>query len=311
MQQLRNAKTLRFCLKEYSLSNRVQTAVISYSPANVVHFSMYTTSTQGFVLNLSYSIRDLPSFALFGLTQTIDLQRSNIFVRITQELAESALLCFSCAMSSNSSEFSFVSFGVNVSGIVFSPKTFKMNQSMIQFRLNGVNVGGLIMLAGNINIQMVECKISGHADQQNISGSIVAFIFEQVALIVDNVKICVNVQNFGQGTLSQSGEISVSCNICMEGIYTYGLCQSSLEFGTVENSKQICSQSFVFDGEKCTCSWRSSKSNHLCQFSIISQLAILIIVINKQLIKFLIQITEQKYQQVLQKILKQFRAYQT
>ncbi|CAL6114211.1 Conserved_hypothetical protein [Hexamita inflata] len=251
---LRNSQDINYCIKEYSLSSRVQTASITQSPASAVHLSLYTTATQNLILNLTYSMQNLPSFSLFGFTNAILLQNSVVSVNIPQDLSQVSLLCFACDVTANASDFSFVASGQNVSGAVLTPLTaFQLNQSLVQFRLNGVNVGGLVLNASKIVITISICNISGHVGQPSVSGSIVYFVFEQVTLGVDDVRICANVQNIGQGSLSQTGTVVVTCIVCREGSPAYGLCQKSLEFGKVEGDKFVCQIPFVFDGEECSC----------------------------------------------------------
>ncbi|CAL6094825.1 Conserved_hypothetical protein [Hexamita inflata] len=251
---LRNSQDINYCIKELSLSSRVQSASITQSPASAVHLSLYTTATQNLILNLTYSMQNLPSFSLFGLTNAISLQSSIISVNIPQDLSQGALLCFACDVTANASDFTFVASGQNVSGAVLTPlTTFQLNQSLVQFRLNGVNVGGLVFNASKIAVTISICNISGHVGNQSVSGSIVCFVFEQVSLGVDNVRVCTNVQNIGQGSLSQTGTVTVTCVVCREGSPAYGLCQKSLEFGKVEDDKFVCPLPFVFDGEGCSC----------------------------------------------------------
>ncbi|CAL6055995.1 Hypothetical_protein [Hexamita inflata] len=250
----RNAQDINYCVKEYSLSSRIQTTSITQSPASSVHLSLYTSTTQNLILNLTYSMQNLPSFSLFGLTNSIQLSDSEISVIVPQALSKGSLLCFACDVTANATDFTFVASGQNVSGAVLSPLIiFQLNQSLIQFRLNGVNVGGLIMNASKTVITINICNISGYVGQQSVSGSIVCFVFEQVSLKVTNVRICANVQNIGSGSLSQTGVVAVTCLVCRDGTPAYGLCQKSLEFGKVEGDKFVCPNPFVFDGEKCQC----------------------------------------------------------
>ncbi|CAL5998593.1 Hypothetical_protein [Hexamita inflata] len=253
-QILRSGQLYQYCQKEYSLSTRIQTASITQSPASTVHLSLYTTTTQNLILNLTYSMQNLPSFSLFGLTNGISLQNSNISVNIPQDLSQGSLLCFACDVTANTSDFTFVASGQNVSGAVLTPLTiFKLNQSLIQFKLNGVNVGGLIYNASKIAVSISICNISGYVSQQSVSGSIFCFVFEQVSLGVDNVRVCANIQNFGQGSLSQTGAITITCIVCRGETPAYGLCQKSLELGTVEDDKFLCLSPFVFNGKECLC----------------------------------------------------------
>ncbi|CAL5985059.1 Growth_factor receptor cysteine-rich domain superfamily [Hexamita inflata] len=250
----KNTQEINYCIKEYSLSSRVQTTTIIQSPAKTGHLSLYTTITQNLVLNLTYSMQNLHSFALFGLTQCIQLQNSNISVKVPQILSQSSLLCFTCDVNANTSDFTFIASGQNISCVVLSPLTIvKLNHSQVQFRLNGVHVGGLILNASQIAVSISQCNISGYVGQQMISGSIICFVLEQVSLEVDSVRTCANVKNLGHGTLTQTGTITVTCVVCRDGTPAYGLCQKSLEFGIVEDGKFVCPSPFVFDGEGCSC----------------------------------------------------------
>ncbi|CAL6081134.1 Hypothetical_protein [Hexamita inflata] len=253
-QLLRNGQSFQYCLKEYSLSSRVQTSSVNFSPLNAVHYALYTTATQNFELDLTYSMQNLPSFALFGLTSVISIQNSNISVKIPQQLSYGSLLCLSCDVSAKVSDFSFIASGQIVSGAVFSPKNiFELNQSLIQFRLGAENLGGLILNASNITVSLSACNISGFASQLTVSGSVICFTFE-MELRVDNVRVCSNIQyNIGQGVHFQTGDFVDSCIICRLGRYTYGLCYQSLEFGQIENEKFVCQDTFIYDGERCLC----------------------------------------------------------
>ncbi|CAL6096922.1 Hypothetical_protein [Hexamita inflata] len=197
---------------------------------------------------------NLPLFSLFGLTNSIQLQNANLSVNIPQQLSQGSLICFTCDLNAKSSEFTFIASAQNVSGVVLYPLTLqKLNQSLVQFRLNGVNVGGLILNASKIAVSMSQCNISGYVGLQSVSGSIICYILNQVSLEVDIVRICANVQNFGQGILTYTGTISATCFVCGEKIPTYGLCQKSLKFGKLEDDKIICPSPFIFDGEECSC----------------------------------------------------------
>ncbi|CAL5985422.1 Hypothetical_protein [Hexamita inflata] len=253
-QLMRNGQSFQYCLKEYSLSSRVHTSSINFSPSTAVHYTLYTTATQNFELDLTYSMQNLPSFALFGLTSVISIQNSNISVKIPQQLSYGSLLCLSCDVNANASDFSFIASGQNISGAVFSPKNiFELNQSLIQFRLGAENLGGLILNASNVTVSLSECNISGFASQLTVSGSVICYTYE-MELVVDNVRVCSNIQyNIAQGIHYQTGDFVDSCMICRQGRYTYGFCQQSLEFGQIENEKFVCQNTFIFDGERCSC----------------------------------------------------------
>ncbi|CAL6110750.1 Hypothetical_protein [Hexamita inflata] len=200
---------------------------------------------------------NIPNFALFGLTDRISVLNTNISVKVPQQLSQGSLLCLICDVTANASDFTFVASGQNISGAIQSPLTaLKLNQSLVQFRLNGVNVGGLLLNTSKSVITVSQCNISGYVGQQSVSGYIVCFVIEHVSLAVDNVRICSNIQkigSFGLGSLTQTGTFIVTCVVCREGIPAYGLCQNSLEFSEVENDKFVCPNPFIFDGDGCSC----------------------------------------------------------
>ncbi|CAL5985089.1 Hypothetical_protein [Hexamita inflata] len=253
-QKLQSKQQINYCNKAISLVSTTHQSQVISSQEQYVYHNLYTQRAQDLKINYLYQIMNLTNFYLFGLTNGIQLQNSNISVNIPQQLSSGALICFVCDVTINASDFTFVASGQNVSGVTSSPLTVvKMNQSLVQFRLNGVNVGGLILNASKIAVQISQCNISGYVGEQMISGSIICFVLEQVSLEVDSVRTCANVKNLGQGTLTQTGSITVTCIVCREGTPAYGLCQKSLEFGIVEDDKFVCPSPFVFDGEGCSC----------------------------------------------------------
>ncbi|CAL6000819.1 Hypothetical_protein [Hexamita inflata] len=242
-----------FCTKESTLSSQVQTASIISSPSQLVHHTIYTERVQDLQLNLNYQMQNLPSFALFGLTQYIQLLDSSISVKVPTQLAKSCLICFACDLNASSSDFVFISSGQNISGLVFTPiSRIIVNQSLLQFRLNGVNVGGLIFNASDVTVTLTDCNISEYI-VGDIKGSIICYILDSAVINADNVKICSNAANQGQGTITLNGVITETCVLCRDATYSYGLCLKTLEFGAVLNDKLECTNPFLFDEERCSC----------------------------------------------------------
>ncbi|CAL6005132.1 Hypothetical_protein [Hexamita inflata] len=247
-------QNIGFCVKESAISSRVQTATITHSPMNNIFHSLYTTRTQDLQLNLTYQMLDLPSFALFGLTSTIQLVNSNIIVFVPQDLAQGSLVCFTCDVNATSTDFSFIGSAKNISGIVLEPLTVvQLEQSLIQLRIQGMNVGGLILNASKITVTLAECNVSCYVAQAVVSGTISTYNFETVSLGVTNVKICSNVHNQGQGAVTQTGTFTITCTLCRDNTYTYGICLQSLEFGEIVDDKLVCKNIFEFTGEWCAC----------------------------------------------------------
>ncbi|CAL6065490.1 Conserved_hypothetical protein [Hexamita inflata] len=209
-------------------------------------------------------MRDLPSFALFGLSSTVQLVKSNIAVSVLQDLAQCSLVCFTCDVNATLTDFSFVGSAQNISGLVLTPKTaIQLQQSLVQVRLYGVNVGGLVLNASQMAVTLAECNVSCYS-QGSVNGTIIAYIFDGVILEVDNFKICSNVQNFGQGVAAQTGQITAACDICRNATYAYGLCLEILQYGETVDNKIQCKISFVFDGKQCSCPNGYAVNESLC-----------------------------------------------
>ncbi|CAL6099555.1 Conserved_hypothetical protein [Hexamita inflata] len=245
-------KSIGYCLKESYLSSRVQSGSVTHSPGNQVHYTLYATKAQDFQMHVTYQMADLPSFALFGLTQSLQLQNSNFSVYVPQQLAQGALVCFQCDVNASTTDFLFSASGQNISGLVMTPfKILVLDNSFAQFRLNGVNVGGVLLNGSGIDLSLVECNISGHITSQNVSGSIAAFV-GIITVHASNVKVCANVGRFGQGSVNAVG-ITDICNLCKDSIYAYGLCVKAFNNSYYNNQQLVCLDSFYFDGEECSC----------------------------------------------------------
>ncbi|CAL5984747.1 Hypothetical_protein [Hexamita inflata] len=243
-----------FCSKESSLSSKVQSASVTYSPAQVVNLALYTERVQDYELNLNYSVQNLPSFALFGLTNNILVESSSVSVKVPQQLAQGSLVCLVCDLNVASSDFAFVASGQNVSGLVLAPASrLDINKSLVQLRLGGQNVGGLVLNGSKTSVSLADCNISCYVGLgSSVSGSVAAFV-SQMSLAVNSVRICSNTLKFGQGVVSQTGEIAETCDLCRDATYSYGLCLKELEFGVLKNNQYECDLPFLFDGEGCAC----------------------------------------------------------
>ncbi|CAL6081335.1 Conserved_hypothetical protein [Hexamita inflata] len=249
----RNLK-LGYCIKQISLSSRVQISNIVYSPELSVFYSLYTTNANDIKLNFTYSVKNVPSFALFGLTPNILIQNSIICVHVPEQLVNSALVCLVCDLGALSVDFIFQALGQNVSGLILSPLTnLNINQSHIQNRMYGHNIG-LVQIFHNITVTLDQCNISVFIAPNSIYSSLFVQILDNVVLLVNYVKLCSNVPIFGQGTVTnQIGDFEKTCILCRDQIYAYGLCQSNLQFADLINDTLICKNPFEFDGIRCLC----------------------------------------------------------
>ncbi|CAL6037080.1 Hypothetical_protein [Hexamita inflata] len=209
-------------------------------------------------------MKNLPSFALFGLTKIIAIVDSNFQVKVPQPQLKSALICFQCDINSSTSEFAFVAQAQMISGLVYCPYTIMvLNSSLIQFRLTGLNVGGLIFNASNIQVQISFCNISGYVSNGSFSGVLIATATNSSTIEIQDVIICVQFNDIidnnqigsGADSVQISGNFIQSCDLCGSyyQYFTYGLCLEYLNFGEVVNNIIICLHSFVFNGEVCSC----------------------------------------------------------
>ncbi|CAL6083070.1 Hypothetical_protein [Hexamita inflata] len=260
--KLVDKQTILYCLKAVSLSSLTQSSQVVSSPAQEVFHSLYTEKTQDFKIDLIYSMKNLPSFALFGLTKSIEIFDSNVSVKVPQPQSKSALVCFQCDVHSQASEFAFVAQAQMISGLVYCPYTIMvLNSSLIQFRLTGLHVGGLIFQTSNIQVQISLCNISGYVSNGSFSGVFIATATNSSTIEVQDVIICVQFNDIigdnqigtGAEGVQISGNLIQSCDLCGSYYFTYGLCLDYLNFGEVVNTIIICLRSFVFDGEGCSC----------------------------------------------------------
>ncbi|CAL5971236.1 Hypothetical_protein [Hexamita inflata] len=245
-----------YCTKEQSLSNKNQKGNIIYSPSVITFHSLYTKKIQDLHIDFIYSIKKLPSFALFGLTSDIEVSQSNLSVKIPSQLAQGALLCFLCNVTAQSTDFAFIASAQNTSGLVLTSNAIYIENALIQFRLNAFNSGGLILNTMQTVMILKNCNISGFAINSSVSGSIIAFVRDPVTIQAQNVKNCANADFYGQNNFNQiilNGQIQINCVLCRENVPVYGICSNELEFGEQKDDQFVCKSTFVFDGEKCSC----------------------------------------------------------
>ncbi|CAL5978298.1 Hypothetical_protein [Hexamita inflata] len=256
--KLQDKQAIGYCFKANTLSSQIQTAKILYNQQNYVFHSLYIDKTQDLQIDFTYAITNMYSFALFGLTNSILIKNSNFSVKVPTELARSALICFLCDLNTDASDFVFVATAYNISGIVFAPTlNLFINNSLIQFRLNGIFVGGLIQCSQHLQIVIINnCNISGLIEQTQSAGSLIAITLDKIVIQVESSKICMNNINYvgiGENYVQITGQFTKSCNLCRNGYFTYGLCQSSFDRTVLVDQQLICQSPFVFDGEQCSC----------------------------------------------------------
>ncbi|CAL6012357.1 Hypothetical_protein [Hexamita inflata] len=246
---------LNYCSKESTLYSRIQTGQVSHASLGATFNSLYTSKTQDLTIDVTYQVENLPSFAFFGLTSQINISTSSLSVKVPQNLYSGALICFQCDLNASSSDFTFIAQAQQVSGLVLQPQSvMSIYQSLIQFRLNG-SVGGLIYKL-KTRIITENCNISGFVGQSLASGSIACYVEIQVEFSVNNVRLCTNINQkaeTGENLVKVTGIIIYTCDICQNKVYAYGICVQSLNNSEVISMKLVCKNSFVFDGNKCSC----------------------------------------------------------
>ncbi|CAL6042438.1 Conserved_hypothetical protein [Hexamita inflata] len=259
---------ISFCYKQSYLNQQQLTGSILSSKPSLVFHSLYTETVQNMALNINYKMTEFYSFALFGFTTKIRIQNSILSVRIPQQLAQSALVCFSCDLHLLSSDFAFAAFGQNVSGIVLNTyNNMTMIDLLIQFRLSGVNVGGLLLQSQQSLLQISVVNISGYVSASNVSGSLMAFVQDVIQISVNSSKICSNLDRYAglnSANLQLVGSFIISCDICRSKSYAYGLCSAYLENGELIDNIFVCKNSSEFNGEQCQCPDDQVLNGSLC-----------------------------------------------
>ncbi|CAL6012046.1 Hypothetical_protein [Hexamita inflata] len=255
--QINLQQPIYYCIKATSLSSKTQKDAINISPKIQTFHSLYTQSTQDLELDLTVSARQLPSFALFGITTQIQVQNSQLSVRVPDSLSEAALVCFTCDAKVLSSTLLFVASAQNISGIVGNAQNYLVvSESLIQFRLAGDLVGGLVNLAVRLALQLAECNISGYFSGGSKIGTLVSVALEAIQVQVIKAAVCANVPNYvgmGENLIQYDSAIVVTCDVCGNLYHAHGICQAALANGEVSGQKLVCKNTFIFDGDKCAC----------------------------------------------------------
>ncbi|CAL5991125.1 Conserved_hypothetical protein [Hexamita inflata] len=263
-----NGNQIDFCEKQEQALTLNQTAVYSYASDRVVFHSLYTQRVKNVNFDLSFNFQPLPSFALFGLSKEIEIQSSSIQVRTAENMAQSALICFQCDLNATSSDFLFVSSGINVSGLMISSQSyFALAGCSVQFRLGGDFVGGLIAFSSVQSITIGNTNISGYVVQSRVVGYLISTLLEPVQIQANEVSVCVgSIEDVGEGgqLASVVGFILESCNICGKSWYFYGLCLESMDFSEIKDEVLVCRPSFVFGGSQCACQEGKILNNTMC-----------------------------------------------
>ncbi|CAL6104110.1 Hypothetical_protein [Hexamita inflata] len=246
-----NKQMITFCEKHADLSSVSENTHIISALESPIYYNMYTTKTQDVKLNLSIQHSDLPSFALFGLSSQISVKNSQLAVKLPQHLAQGALICLDCDFDSTASVFTFQAHGLNVSGLILRGyNQLQIEASLIQFRLGGNDVGGLIFESKTTSLSLSSCNISGYICNSQTNGSLINSVLDAVQISAQNVLICVNVKDkVGAGAnLAQiTGDITDNCELCGENFITYGICLETLDQGSLVDNQLVCQTGFVFE----------------------------------------------------------------
>ncbi|CAL6090582.1 Conserved_hypothetical protein [Hexamita inflata] len=252
-----NKQMITYCEKHADLSSVSTNSQIISALESPMYYNMYTTKTQDVKLNLTIQHSDLPSFALFGLSSQISVKNSQLAVKLPQHLAQGALICLDCDFDSTSSVFTFQAHGLNVSGLVQRGQNqLQIEASLIQFRLGGNDVGGLIFESKTTSLSLSSCNISGYIFNSKTNGSLINSVYDAVQISAQSVQICVNVKDkIGAGAnLAQiTGVVTDNCQLCGDNFIAYGICLETLDQGSLVDNQLVCQTGFVFEGEKCIC----------------------------------------------------------
>ncbi|CAL6041508.1 Conserved_hypothetical protein [Hexamita inflata] len=252
-----NKQTITYCEKHADLSSVSANTQIISALESPMYYNVYTAKTQDVKLNLTIQHSDLPSFALFGLSSQISVKNSQLAVKLPQHLAQGALICIDCDFDSTSSVFTFQAHGLNVSGLILRGQNqLQIEASLIQFRLGGNDVGGLIFESKTTSLSLSSCNISGYIFNSQTNGSLINSVFDVIQISTQNVQICVNVEDkvgVGANLAQITGDITNNCEICGENFIAYGICLDTLDQGSLVDNQLICQTGFVFEDQKCIC----------------------------------------------------------
>ncbi|CAL6027923.1 Conserved_hypothetical protein [Hexamita inflata] len=250
-----NIKVL-YCQKHTILSNN-KVSQQFLSQKNLNYFSIYTEKIKDLFVNLYVLPLDHPSFYLFGATQYILIQNSQIYVKITKILAESALICYKCDLYAIQSDLIFIGVGTKISGLILiGNNNIQLENCTVQSRLSGMTISGLVLQSNKITINLKECNITSYFDGNGNIGTFISLATNHVQILSSNVNMCTNVAiNIGSGEkfVIISGGVSYNCNICGSMKYSYGICQNQLVNSEIINYKLVCKPFFIFNGELCSC----------------------------------------------------------
>ncbi|CAL6000986.1 Hypothetical_protein [Hexamita inflata] len=251
-QLITNYQQLQFCQKVDRLSSKIVIENLTHVQQSQMHYALYATKVQSSVLNFAFSHSSLSSFALFGLSQELAIDNSNLSVKIPHLSAQSALICFTCDAVVQKSLLSFACSGFNVSGVALYPfKFLTLSQTFVQSRLNGSqNCGGLLLVSSSLIISITNCQIQSYLS----NGGYISASSESSTLSIASSSLCSNSNNNVKvGSQSETGSFLLSCDLCVNSYNSFGLCEPVLEFGHVFENSLVCNSGFVFDGQKCVC----------------------------------------------------------
>ncbi|CAL6066981.1 Conserved_hypothetical protein [Hexamita inflata] len=254
-----------FCLKQNFITNKQSSQVITNlkNDSDTFFFSIYTEKTQKVTFNLQFDLQQKPSFALIGEIYEIIISDSAMNVSVQNELAYGALICIYCSVDIAKSTLAFVGCAQYISGILLIiNEQLLITNSLLQFRLKGQYLGGLICITrqtSELIIKLISSNIIGYDIESYQSGNLISnmTLNEFLPIYFSSVYICTNIKDdIGKGNENVIYlELPVKyCNICKTQYYVYGLCLDSLEFSTLVDSKLICNENFTFNGQFCVCS---------------------------------------------------------
>ncbi|CAL5985117.1 Conserved_hypothetical protein [Hexamita inflata] len=248
-----SGETVLYCKKALSLTSVTQQLQFIRSKNQSIYFSLFTEKVQDYFVDFTLHSEKLFSFALLGITSSVCIRNSNIFVYVPHNLAEGNLICLICDVTTSFSNFTLIAKGQNISGLILIGKDYLILQnSLFQFRLKGSSVGGLVQ-RGKVNLQLISCNLTGYLEGLTI-GTLIGVALQQTQIIFSDTNICSNAVNIGQGEgiVVIDGVFSVKCDVCGDQLYTYGICQTMLKFGEIKEKKLVCKSTFIFN-EQCTC----------------------------------------------------------
>ncbi|CAL6022539.1 Hypothetical_protein [Hexamita inflata] len=268
-----NQQKYVYCSKASSLNQQRLHSNISLTQSRDQLF-LNTQSVKATILQIE--IQNTKIFSIFGYStqKLLECSSVEIYVNLTFNIVEGALLCSQCNAYIINSELQFiVQYGIRIAGLILtSISDIVLTNSNLQFRIDAKQISGVVLQTKQqLSVQITEVNISGYfVNSSSVAGNIVAYINNTVTLTSNNFNLCTNKVNY-YASLSlitnwiTIGTINIECEqICKTSYYTYGLCLQDLKNGQILFNQLVCVNDFIFLNSQCNCKQGFVQNESMC-----------------------------------------------